>query len=499
MTAPDVIIVGSGMGGATLAAALAPTRRRILILERGEHLLPSAQDRDADAIFARGHFRPTEEWLDGEGRPFNPGNYYCVGGNTKLYGAVLIRFRKEDFRPLAHMGGTTPGWPFGYEALEPFYRQAEDLYRVRGVQGQDPSEPPHSGPYAFPAVPDEPPIADFRRRMAGVGLHPASLPLGVDIEQWLGGGNTPWDAFPNTGGGKMDAESVGIAAALRHDNVTLRTGCKVTGLLVAGDRRIAGVEYEENGKREVASAPIVVLAAGAVQSAALLLGSANTKYPRGLANGSDQVGRNFMNHNCSAILALHPLRRNDAVYQKTLLINDFYLTGGPNGEPLGNIQLLGKISGTILAANSRFPRLLANWVASRSIDLYAMSEDLPDPESRVTLRNGQIVLDWRRSNWEAHLALVAKLKAALKRAGYPVVLSRPFDKRTPSHQCGTARMGTNPSTSVVDPFCRSHDHPNLFIVDASVLPTSAAVNPALTVAAVALRTADHIRRTEIAA
>jgi choline dehydrogenase-like flavoprotein len=498
MTRPDVIIVGSGMGGATLAAALAPSGRRILILERGERLRPSPQDRDADAIFVRGHFRPDEQWLDGQGRPFNPGNYYCVGGNTKLYGAVLIRFREEDFRPLSHMGGTTPGWPLSYEEIEPFYQQAEELYRVRGTTGEDATEPPHSGSYAYPAVPDEPSIADFRRRMTGAGLHPASLPLGVDLDRWLAGGSTPWDAFPNTCSGKMDAETVGIAAALAHDNVALRTGCKATRMIAGNDRRITGVEFEQNGKRKVVKAPIVVLAAGAAQTAALLLASADANHPHGLANGSDQVGRNFMNHNCSAVLALHPFRRNDAVYQKTLLINDFYLSGGPAGEPLGNIQLLGKISGTILAANSLLPRVAANWIAKRSIDLYAMSEDLPDPQSRVMLQNGNVVLDWRRSNWEAHLALVAKLKSALRKAGYPIVLSRPFDKRTPSHQLGTARMGRDPTTSVVDPFCCSHDHPNLFIVDASVLPTSAAVNPALTVAALALRAADHIRKKEFA-
>ena len=498
MTRPDVIIVGSGMGGATLAAALAPSGRHILILERGERLRPSPQDRDAEAIFVRGHFRPEEQWLDGQGRPFNPGNYYCVGGNTKLYGAVLIRFRGEDFRPLAHMGGMTPGWPFAYEELEPFYQRAEELYQVRGTAGEDATEPPHSGSYAYPAVPDEPEIAGFRRRMAGVGLRPASLPLGIDLERWLAGGKTPWDAFPNTCGGKMDAESVGIAAALQHDDVSLRTGCKATHLIAGKDGRIDGVEVEEDGGRSVIGAPVIVLAAGAVQTVALLLASADENHPHGLANGSDQVGRNFMNHNCSAILALHPFRKNEAVYQKTLLINDFYLTGGPKGEPLGNIQLLGKISGTILAANSPLPRFLADWIANRSIDLYAMSEDLPNSESRVTLRNGQIVLDWRRSNWEAHPALVAKLKAALKKAGYPIVVSRPFDKRTPSHQCGTARMGIDPGASVVDPFCRSHDHPNLFIVDASVLPTSAAVNPALTIAALALRAGDHIRKTEFA-
>ena len=498
MSDADVIIIGSGMGGATMAAALAPSGRRILILERGERLPDTAEARDATAIFAQGHYRPDEEWLDGDDRPFNPGNYYFVGGNSKFYGAVLIRYREADFAPLKHIGGTTPGWPIGYDDLEPHYQEAEALYRVRGQLGEDPSEPRHSGRYPFPPVPDEADIADLRRRLERVGLHPASLPLGVDIERWLDRGQTPWDAFPDTCAGKMDAETAGLAAALTHRNVTLRTGALVRKLIAVEDGRISGVEVETGGKREVLEAPVVVLAAGAVQSAALLLASADERHPGGLANRSDQVGRNFMNHNASAVLALHPFRRNRAVYQKTLMVNDYYLTGGPNGEPLGNIQLLGKISGPILAASSPFPRPLANWVAARSVDLYAMSEDLPNPESRVTLAAGRIRLDWKRSNWAGHLALVARLKRDLRRAGYPIVLARAFDRRTPSHQCGTARMGADPATSVVDGFCRSHDHPNLFITDASVLPTSAAVNPALTVAALAIRTAKHIGETETA-
>lgn len=205
-----------------------------------------------------------------------------------------------------------------------------------------------------------------------------------------------------------------------------------------------------------------------------------------------------MNHNLSAVLGLHPLRRNDSIYQKTIQVNDFYLTGGPGGTPLGNIQMLGKISGSILASDTRLPRPVAGWIARHAVDILAMSEDLPNPDSRVTLRDGQIVLDWQRSNWEAHLALVARLKQLLRRAGYPIVLSRAFDRRTPSHQCGTARMGTDPATSVVDAYGRSHDHRNLFIVDASILPTSAAVNPALTIAALALRTGQHLTTTEFA-
>jgi choline dehydrogenase-like flavoprotein len=489
MTAPDVIIIGSGIGGATMAAALAPSGKKILILERGDFLNPSIYDRDDKAIFADGYFRPREMWLDGTGKPFNPGNYYYVGGNSKFYGAVLLRYRREDFAPLAHMGGTTPGWPISYDDLEPYYGLAESMYAVRGALGQDPTEPAHSTTYPFPPVPDEPAIAALRARLAKAGLHPASLPLGVDIDGWLARAKTPWDAFPDTTGGKMDAQTAALKLALGYKNVTLRTNSRATRLHVGADGTISGVELSTG---ELLKAATVILAAGAIQTAALLLASKTPNYPRGLANSSDQVGRNFMNHNSSAVLALHPFWVNDSIYQKTLMVNDYYLTGGPKGEPLGNIQLLGKISGTILAATTTLPRWLAKWIARRSVDVYAMSEDLPNPDSRVTLKNGQIVLDWKRSNWEGHLALVKKIKQKLRAAGYPIVLSRAFDRRTPSHQCGTARMGNNPKTSVVDRFCRAHDHSNLFITDASVLPTSAAVNPALTVAALSIRAAHHI-------
>lgn len=475
------------MGGATVAAALAPTGRRIVILERGERLRDTPEARDPLAIFGRGHFRPAETWLTPEGERFNPGNYSCVGGNSKFYGAVLMRYRAEDFSPRRHMDGRSPGWPLGYDDFEPWYQRAETLYRVRGAIGEDPTEPEHSGPYPAPPVPDEPDIADLRRRLSSIGLHPASLPLGVDLDLWLSRAATPWDAFPDTTGAKMDAESVGLAEALKHPNVELRTGVAVERLGTDGSGRIATVRTSAG----CITAGQVVLAAGAVNTPVLLLRSANDAYPRGLANRSDQVGRNFMNHNCSALLALSA-RVNRSVYQKTLYLNDWYSTGGPNGEPLGNVQLLGRVSGPILAAQTGLPRVVANLMARHAIDFYVMSEDLPDPESRVTIRDGEIVLNWTRSNWAAHEALVAKLKTALRRAGYPLSLSRAFDRRTPSHQCGTARMGQDPGASVVSAWGRSHDHENLWIADASVLPTSAAVNPALTIAAHALRVAHSL-------
>lgn len=488
---PDVLIIGSGMGGATLAAALAPTGRQVVILERGERLVDSPQARDPDAIFRRGHFRPRETWTDAAGQAFNPGNYACVGGNTKFYGAVLLRYRREDFRPLRHIGGVTPGWPIGYGDLEPFYSAAETLYRVRGDAGADPFEPPHSAPYPFPPVPDEPDIAALRAAFAAQGLHPAPLPLGVDVEAWLARAPTTWDAFPCTTGAKSDAESCGLAEALKHPNVSLVTGARVVRLRAAG-RRVTGVEVARAGAREVIEAPLVVLAAGAVMSAALLLASGSDDHPRGLANRSDQVGRNFMNHNLTGMVAYNPLRRNRSVYEKTIQVNDFYLTGGPDGEPLGNIQMLGRITGAILAGEAGLPLWMATHIADRSIHIMAMSEDLPDPESRVMWRDG-VVLDWRRTNVRAHALLVAKLKAAMRRAGWPIVLSRGFPKSKPSHQCGTARMGKDPAASVVDRNLMAHDLDNLMICDASVLPTSAAVNPSLTVAALALRAGDFLK------
>ena len=424
---PDIVIIGSGMGGATLAAALAPSGRQILILERGEYLKDCPEARDDEAIFGRGFFRTDEKWLDADGREFNPGNYYHPGGNTKFYGAVLLRYRAEDFAPLRHIEGVTPGWPVDYDALEPWYSKAEALYRVRGQLGYDATEPPHSHPYPYPPVPDEPSIADLRDRLRAQGLAVGPVPLGVDIEAWLKRAPTTWDAFPDTTGAKSDAESCGLAEALKYPNVTLMTGARVTRLVVDG-RRVVAVEYERGGQVESVAAPVICLCSGAVVTASLLLGGANADHPNGLANGSDQVGRNFMNHNISAVLAFNPFRRNTSVYEKTIQFNDWYLTGGPDGEPLGNVQMLGRVTGNILAAESGMPKMLATFIADHSVHLMTMSEDLPSPDSRVLVKNGRIVLQWQRTNWKAHVALTDKLKAALKKAGWPMVLTKAFGK-----------------------------------------------------------------------
>ena len=497
---PDIVIIGSGIGGATIASGLAGSGAKILILERGERLQPTPETRDTAAIFGRGHFRPKEMWREAGGERFNPGNYYYVGGNSKLYGAVLIRYRKEDFSEMEHFGGVSPAWPITYDEFEPWYSKAEQLFKVRGALGDDPTEPHHSQPYAFPPVPDEPPIARAREELKSLGLHPSSLPLGVDIEAWLKGGKTGWDAFPNTRprqDGRRERAARRRTPGHRYPARHRRAGRTPRSLRQTA-RPIAAVHYRHEGQSKKVSPKLVILSAGAISSAVILLRSPSPS-GKGLANSSDQVGRNFMNHNSAAMLAIDPRRRNDSVYQKTLMLNDYYLSDGKGGKPLGNVQLLGKIDGNMLAANVKFaPRFALDYMARHAVDWYLMCEDLPDPESRVMVDGDEIVLQWRRTNMQSLDGLTKVMRGHFRAAGYPIVLSRPFDKRTPSHQCGTVKMGNDPAKAPLDIYCRSFDHQNLFVVDGGFLPTSAAVNPALSIAAQALRVADHIRKTELA-
>ncbi|TGV54067.1 GMC family oxidoreductase [bacterium M00.F.Ca.ET.141.01.1.1] len=492
----DIVIIGSGIGGASLAYSLADSGRRIVILERGEHLRDTPEARDDKAIFLKGFYRSSEEWVGTDGEAFLPGNYYYVGGNSKFFGAVLYRYRLEDFSPRPHMDGASPGWPITYNELEPWYERAETIFKVRGDASQDPTEPPRSSPYRFPPVQDEPAIAAVRARLNKAGVHPSSLPLAIDIDEWLRRAKTGWDAFPNTGAGKIDAEAGPLTAALKHGNVSILTGANVLRLETdpAGQQVIAAV-FVKDGVEQRISADVFAVAAGAVQTAALLLRSANAAHPRGLANGSDQLGRNFMNHNTTAMLAIDPLSPNTSVYQKTLAFNDFYNADPETGFPLGNVQLLGHITGNILKANAPLlPRWLAGLIARNCYGWFLTSEDLPNPDSRVTVSNGRIVMHWVRSNMRAHETLIRKTRHIMRTAGFPIVLTRTFGRKTTSHQCGTARLGNDPQTSVVSTDCRSHEISNLYVTDASVLPTSAAVNPALTVAALAIKAGAAIKQ-----
>ncbi|HJV96759.1 MAG TPA: GMC family oxidoreductase, partial [Albitalea sp.] len=392
----------------------------------------------------------------------------------------------------------SPAWPISYAQLEPFYAEAERLFGVRGAAGIDPTEPPRSAPYAHPPVPHEPVLAEIERRLQAQGLHPFPMPAAVDFGV---GGRCQrcgtCDAFPCRIDAKGDAEICLIRPALRQPNVELRPNALVQRLITDDSgRRIVAAEVIENGVSTQVRGRVFVLSAGAINSAALLLRSATPRHPRGLANSSDVVGRYYMNHNCTGLMAIHPWRRNDTKFPKTLSVNDFYFGSSADDPPLGNLQLLGKIREPMLRDPLRWlPRAAREALAAHSVDWYVMSEDLPQRDSTVRPRpDGGIELRWQRTNMLAHRRWVAKARSILKRTGYPIVLSRPFGIETPSHQCGTVRFGTDPATSALDPLCKAWDHDNLYVVDAGFFPSSGAVNPALTVAAQALRVGAHLRK-----
>ena len=494
----DVVIIGSGVGGGCIAHVLAPTGARIVILERGRRMPREDRNWDPEAVYADAAYKSDERWTDGSGRSFRPGQFYYVGGHTKVFGATMFRFRREDFCAMEHAGGLSPAWPIEYDTLEPYYARAERLFGVHGEAGADPTEPPRSGPYPHPPLRHNPVIAEVAERLRAQGLRP--FPIPSSVQDHAGGAcvrcNT-CDGFPCRLGAKGDAETCLIDPVLQHGNVALRTEALVVRLLAdASGRRIEAAELADGTQ---VRGDLFVLAAGAVNSAAILLRSVHAKHPSGLANSSGMVGRHYMNHNCTAVMAIRPLRANREPFQKTLALNDFYLGDGEGSPPLGNLQLLGKIMEPMLRGEIRsVPRPVRAWLAAHSVDWYAMSEDLPHPESRVRVRgDGAVVLDWRRSNLAAHKALVAKARRMLRAAGFPIVLTRAFSKDTPSHQCGTVRFGHDPADAPLDPFCKAFDHENLYVVDASFFPSSAAVNPALTVAAQALRAGEHIAATQL--
>lgn len=500
----DVIIIGTGAGGGTLVYALCASGARVLLIERGDFLPQEPQNWSPEAVFDQQRYKPKEVWQDAQGRPFHPGVHYYVGGNTKVYGAALPRLRRADFEVIKHEGGISPAWPIRYEDLEPYYVRAEQIYLVHGVSGDDPTEPPRSGPFPFPPVPHEPYIAELAEKLRAQGLHPSYLPIGIDLRP---GGrcirSKTCDGFPCQQLAKGEADVCCVRPALESPDVELMTHTYARRLLTdPSGRRVTAVEVERDGERFEVHADIVVVACGAANSAALLLRSANSVYPSGLANSSGLVGRHYMVHNNTALMAVHPTRRNPTVFQKTLAVNDFYFWGPDWPYPMGNVQLLGKLQAGMLTANQPLvPRRMLQAVADRSVDWWVMSEDLPDPENRVTLgSDGSIRIHWKPNNLVAHAKLVQAARQMLRRAGYPIVLTQRMGIETNSHQCGTLRFGDDPTTSVLDPFCRSHEIPNLLVVDSSFFPSSTAVNPALTIAAQALRVADHlmVRRSSAA-
>jgi choline dehydrogenase-like flavoprotein len=493
----DVVIIGSGAGGGTMAHALADTGVSVLLLERGGWLPMEPQNADPVAVWQELRYRADDPWVNGKDEEFRPFMHYVVGGNTKVWGAALLRLRESDFGVVDHAEGPSPAWPIDYATLAPWYDRAERLYQVHGALG-DPTDPPR-GAFPYPPVPHEPEIEQLVQRLRARGLHPSHLPLGMISPGEPGGCilcNT-CNSFPCQVRAKSDTDVICVTDAVKADNVTLWAGARADRLVTdQSGNRVEAVEVMRDGERFLVRADTVVLSAGAVNSAALLLRSKTHKHPYGLANSSDLVGRRYMAHIATMMEAVHPTRLNATSFQKTVAINDFYLPGPGRPYPLGHIQSQGRAHAGIVKSISRLVplRLAAAWV-DRGVDFLAMSEDLPDPDNRVTLTSsGQIKLDYRINNLAPHQQLVRETVKFLKGLGYWGVVRHRFKNENTTHQCGTAVFGDDPRTSVLDTMCRTHDVDNLYVVDASFFPSSGAVNPGLTIIAQSLRVADHLRR-----
>jgi choline dehydrogenase-like flavoprotein len=511
----DVIIIGTGAGGGTLAYALAGTGKRILLLERGPYVPREKDNWSTRAVNLEGKYNTKEPWYDKDGKPLHPHTNYFVGGNTKFYGAALFRLRKEDFGEIRHHGGTSPAWPISYDELEPYYTQAEHLYQVHGNRGEDPTEPWASGPYRYPAVSHERRIQHLSDDLESSGLKPFHVPLGIRIDE-----KNPrtsacircntCDGHPCLINGKADAQVICVDPALRHENVSLITDAQVVRLETNASGTVVNkVIAKINGNLAEYFADIIVVSCGAVNSAALLLRSANDAHPNGLGNGSDVVGRHYMGHINSIMMALSKCP-NPTVFQKTLAINDFYFGSQDWEFPMGHISFVGKLDQDTLRAGA--PAIAPGWsldlMAKHSLDFWLTSEDLPDPNNRVTVNgNGEIKLSYKLNNTEGHNRLQENLKQAMKQTNCDIhghechqglfarnlFVGQQLPLAAVAHQNGTIRFGDDPKTSALDRNCKSHEVDNLYVVDASFFPSSGAVNPALTIMANALRVADHLK------
>jgi len=500
----DVVVIGSGPGGGTVAHRLAPSGKRILLLERGGFLPREKDNWDARAVQLDRRYDAPETWHDRDGEPFRPGIKYFVGGNSKVWGAATLRLKPEDFGEVRHAGGISPAWPVGYDELEPYYAEAEHLWQVRGEHGTDPTAGPTSRPYRHAPVRHEPRVAELLDDLRRAGVAPWPLPLALLLDDAEPRSSAcvrcdTCDGFPCLVRGKADAQVICVEPALRQRNVELRTGARVTRLVTTpSGRAVREVHVERDGAEEVYTADVVVVACGAVNSAALLLRSASDRHPAGLGNGSGLLGRNYMAHQNSAVFVLSR-RENRSVLQKTFALTDFYHASRASRFPLGLIQPLNRTPAALLAAAPPLAGHAPEHLATHSLEFWITSEDLPRAENRVRLgRDGAVVLEYAPNNEEAHRGLteqLARLMARIEGEGFSP--ERHFRaERMPiqvcSHQCGTMRFGEDPRTSVLDRDCRLHEVDNVYVADASFFPSSGAVNPTLTIIANAMRVADRL-------
>ena len=523
----EVVIIGTGAGGGTVAVQLARAGKKLLILERGPFLPQEKLNWDTSAVFLDNRYHTKETWQDKAGKTLHPQQAYFVGGQTKVYGAALFRMRAEDFGVVQHQGGISPAWPIDYAEMEPYYTLAEELFDVHGDLGTapavpggygssfDPTEPFHSKHYPYPALSNEPRMQAIEDDVRKLGIRTFPIPLGLKRNETdlLGSKCVrcdTCDGYPCLLHAKSDADINCIREIMNLPNVTLMTNSRVTRLLTnSTGTAVTEVEVIHSGpgkpygavpasgadhtppstlgKTVTYSADLFCVCAGAINSAVILLASANDKYPNGLANRSDQVGRNFMYHQADALLAI-TTQRNEDSYTKTWGTNDFYLKDSDPAYPfpLGQVQPVGSFHHEMMkgAAPPLTPGFLLETMKHHAIPWWLTTEDLPAPENRVTIHNTtplsvevqqpglsgahpsgdtglpnesepvsvaapmRIQLSYTPNNVESFDRLKDRWVDVLKKAGHAATslpLHAYFKKRIPiegvGHQNGTCRMG----------------------------------------------------------
>ncbi|HEU0052497.1 MAG TPA: GMC family oxidoreductase, partial [Longimicrobium sp.] len=499
---PHAVVIGSGFGGCMAALELVRAGRRVLMVERGGWVERGPQNWEpAGAFSLTPSYAPDSAFQVVHGRRrYGQNLCTCVGGASVFYGGASFRLREGDFRASPEIAGDSgAAWPIGYDALEPFYTEAERLLNVAGEAGVDPTEPPRSAPYPQ-RVPRMAATSERVERAArSLGLKPFRIPLAINHAPELGAvcqACTTCDAFACAVSAKNDL-ATRVIPALVSGGMTLVADTVATRLVERGGR-IIGVECVEKatGRRVTFRGETVILAAGALASAHLLLASGTQRHNP----GGDVVGRYLMRHCNAMTFGAFERRPNPArEYHKQVALHDFYFGSDEPGAPRGKLGNLQQVMGPARGlAQHVLPRPLAAMVeplADFLTGMLAIAEDQPQAMNRVVL--DPLAVDafglprmtvehrYTKRDLAARDFLLRKARQVLRRAGARVFVT--WKVSTFSHAVGTVRMGKDERTSALDPLCRFRGLDNLYVVDGSFMPTSGGVNPSLTIAANALR------------
>lgn len=499
----DIIIIGTGMGGATVGHALALKGFSVLFLEKGGEITHNdgwIEETNPEKRLAQGWWpKPmSQSRQNGQFDQFYAAIGCGLGGSSIHYGAALERFEQSDFEPLTTVDSGLIKWPVSYEGFLPFYKKAELLY---GISHKNVQDAPRLSEW------DQ----SFLHIMQKNGLKPERLNVAInydkDCEECIG--------KVCQRRCKAEAKTTCLDEALKQPNCDILKHCEVQ-MLDANQQKINFVVATHQGNNLTLRAKKIILAAGAIHSPQLLLKSKNDFWPNGLANRSDQVGRNLMFHISDMYAVWSPSKLNrQSLQKKSLSIRDFY---NIDGHRLGYIQSLGLDAGRghismfmkdtlrklgvhnnfLLSAMTKIPAFIASGILGNA-SLFAVSiEDDPSIHNRISLNptqpNGSSFTYTISTDIQKRADRLYKIFAKQIKP-WRMLRIMPKIEINHGHACGTCKFGDDPKTSVLDPDCKSHDIDNLYIVDSSFMPRSGAANPSLTIAANALRVAEKIAKS----